>query len=212
MRIVVFDLETRRGPDDLSPGNLDYGFQLLAAGEGGISALCLYDLSEEWLYLYDDNDLSVRAAVSHLESADVVVGYRSVAFDLPCVEGIVGRRLRIRSHLDLYRLMAQANAFKGYTAKRGESTLDAVCKRTFGRGKNGAGGFAPELARLGRFGELFNYCGQDVRLTRDLLLHIARHGTVSNPSGRLLQLDIPENIRQALNVRNQLPDRTTGRG
>lgn len=205
MRIVIFDLETRKGTEELSEDR-DYAWTLLRAGEGGISALCLYDFQEDWLFLYDDNPLSLKTAVSHLEAADLVVGYRSAGFDLPCVEGVCGRRLRLREHLDLYALISHTNARKGVVGRRGDFTLHSVCKRSFGRGKNGAGAFAPTLVKEGRFGELFNYCGHDVRLTRDLLHHIARYGGIVNPSGSILRLALPDHVIRSLHVRNELPD------
>lgn len=211
MRIVVFDIETRLGWEDLSDDpdpqrRKEIGWARLRAGDGGISAICVYDLSEQWLYMYDDTPLSIRAAISHLEAADLVVGYRSEGFDLPCLEGVWGRRLKFKEHLDLYALIARRNARKGIVGKRGEFKLGTVCKRAFGRGKTGSGAHAPQLVKEGRFGELFNYCGHDVRLTRDLLLHIAQHGGIPNVTGSFLTLPLPERIRRALHVRNQLPD------
>ncbi len=197
MRIVIFDLETRKGTEDLSEDN-EYAWTLLRAGEGGISALCVYDFSDDWLHVYDDNPLSIRAAVSHLEAADVVIGYRSQGFDLPCLEGVFGRRLRLKEHIDLYRLIARTNAHKGIVGRRGDFTLHAVCKRSFGRGKNGAGAHAPQLVKEGRFGELFQYCAHDVRLTRDLLLYIVEHEGIPNVTGSFLHLSIPDRVRRAL--------------
>ena len=199
MRIIVFDLETRKGTDELSD-NKEYAWSLLRAGEGGISAICLYDLLEDWLYLYDDNALSLRSAVNHIEAADLVVGFRSEGFDLPCLEGVLGRRMHLREHLDLYALIARTNAHRGIVGMRGDYTLDAICRRAFGRGKNDHGAHAPDLVKEGRYGELFNYCGNDVRLTRDLLLFIAEHGGIPNATGSFLPLHLSDGIRRALNV------------
>lgn len=207
MRIVLFDLETRKLAQDLSEDH-DYGWTLLRAGEGGISALCVYDLTDKWLYLYDDHPLSLKAAISQLENADVVVGYRSEGFDLPCIEGVCGRRLKLKSHIDLYALIARTNAQKGIRGARGDFTLGAVCKRSFGKGKSASGADAPSLAKDGRFGELFNYCGHDVKLTRDLLLHIVKYEGITNVTGSFLALHLPENIRQSLYVWNELSDRS----
>lgn len=205
MRVVIFDLETRKLAKDLSD-NKEYGWTLLRAGEGGISALCLYDFTEDWLYMYDDNPLSMRAVVSHLEKADVVVGFRTEGFDLPCLEGIWGRRIRIKEHIDLYALIARANAQKGIVGKRGDFTLDACCKRALGHGKTESGANAPDLASDGRFGELYNYCGHDVRLTKELLLSIVEHEGVPNITGNFLHLHLPDRVRRVLHVRNELPD------
>src|SRR6185369_1314166 len=161
MRVVVFDLETRLLAKHLSEDEA-YGWVLLKAGEGGISACCVYDFTDNWLYMYDEK--SIKALAAHLERADVVVGFRSESFDVPVVEGVLGRRLRLREHLDLYACIARANAALGLIGQRGDNTLDAVCRRNIGRGKTGSGAHAPDLYSERRFGELFDYCAQDVRL------------------------------------------------
>lgn len=195
MRIVIFDLETRLHAEQLDK-NKEIGWAKLRAGDGGISALCIYDLTEQWLFDYDEH--SIREAAAHLEKADVVVGYRTEAFDVPVIEGILGRKLRLREHLDLYALIARTNASKGLVGTRGDLTLDAVCRRAFGRGKVGSGAHAPDLYSAKHYGALFNYCGYDVRLTRDLLLHIAKHGGVQNFTGSFLELAISPRVKSAL--------------
>lgn len=199
MRIVVFDLETRLHAKQLDE-NEELGWAKVRAGDGGASAICLYDTAEGWLFLYDEH--SIKEAVAHLERADAVVGFRSEAFDIPVVEGLLGRKLRLREHIDLYTLIARTNASHGLVGQRGDGTLDAICRRNLGRGKTGSGAHAPELYAERRFGELFNYCGQDVRLTRDLLQHIAEHGGVKNFTGSFLHLDLPAQVKRGLNVRN----------
>lgn len=203
MRLVVFDLETRLLAKHLSEDE-DYGWVLLKAGEGGISACCVYDFTENWLYIYDEH--SIRELAAHLEKADAVVGFRSESFDIPVVEGVLGRRLRLRESLDLYALIARANASLGLIGQKGDNTLDAICRRNIGRGKTGSGAHAPDLYSERRFGELFNYCGIDVRLTRDLLLHIAEHGRIRNFTGSNLSLTLPGAVTRGLNVRHKLPD------
>lgn len=199
MRLVVFDLETRLHAEQLDK-NKEIGWLRLCAGDGGISALCIYDFTEQWLFLYDEH--SIREVAAHLEKADVVVGFRSAHFDVPVVEGLLGRKLRLCEHIDLYALIARTNASCGRIGTTGDCTLDAICRRTLGRGKSGSGAHAPDLYSQRRFGELFNYCGQDVRLTRDLFLHIAEHGGVQNFTGSFLHLDLPAQVKRGLNVRN----------
>lgn len=203
MRIVVFDLETRLLAKHLSEDE-DYGWILLKAGEGGISACCVYDFTDNWLYIYDEH--SIKELAAHLERADVVVGFRSESFDVPVVEGVLGRRLRLPCSLDLYALIARTNASRGLIGQKGDNTLDAICRRNIGRGKTGSGAHAPDLYADRRFGELFNYCGVDVRLTRDLLLHVAQYGRIRNFTGSYLDLDLPVQVTRGLNVRHKLPD------
>lgn len=195
-RIVVFDLETRKWASDLDPENNDAGWDALRAGKGGASAICLWDSLDDWLYMYDD--LSIQAVVKHLEAADVLVGYRSEKFDIPVIEGLIGRKLRIRYSYDLYTEMVRTLADKGVVGSRGDFTLDAVAKRNLGLGKNGRGADAKNLALQGRFGELFTYCGNDVKLTRDLFFRVCRDGGLIELAGRFVQMEVPEWVKSGV--------------
>jgi len=190
MRIVVFDLETRLDPREISPDDESAGWDALKRGEGGISALVIHDLTEGWPYFYDDH--TAHVAARHLERADVVVGFRSHAFDIPCLEGVVGRCLALREHVDLYREVARINAERGVVGQKGDFTLDAICRRTLGRGKNDSGAHAPQLAREGRWAQLFHYCLNDVRLTTDLFLHVCRKGGLVNVGRTFLPVPLPQ--------------------
>jgi len=196
MKILVFDLETRLLAQDLHPDDIDAGWEALRRGEGGISALMIYDVEDDWLHIYDDQ--SILPATMHLESADLLIGFRSEAFDIPVIEGVIDRKLRIKQHYDIYAEVARSNAKKGVVGRKGDFTLDAISRRTLGRGKNGSGKHAPALIQSGKFGELFNYCGNDVRLTLDLFRYICQHGGVMNIHNSFLPLPIPDWIRSEM--------------
>jgi DEAD/DEAH box helicase domain-containing protein len=196
MKILVFDLETRKDAKTLRPDNEELGWTALREGEGGISALAIWDVTEQWLYLYDD--YSIQAAVAHLESADVLVSFYGEKFDVPVIEGILGRKLRIKYHYDIYREIAEANAHRGIVGRKGDFTLDAVCKRNIGKGKTSNGAHAVELVKLGKFGELFNYCGHDVKLTKELFEYACLGNGVMNINNSFLPLSIPDWIKKAM--------------
>jgi DEAD/DEAH box helicase domain-containing protein len=200
VRIIYFDLETRKHAEDLCPCghnrdcNHDVGWDALRRGEGGVSALALWDSQDRWLHFYDD--FTMQAAARHLELADVVVGYSSAAFDVPVVEGLVGRRLALRSHVDLYHEVAAAGALRGLVGSKGDCTLDRVCKKNIGRGKINHGSHAKELAAKGRWAQLFNYCADDVQLTRDLFRYACEHGGL-HVMTTFLTIDLPDWLRKA---------------
>jgi len=191
-RIVFFDLETRKHAADLSPDN-DLGWDKLRAGEGGASAIALYDTQTKWVHLYDDH--SINAAARHLESADVVVGFCSQKFDVPVIEGILGRALRLRFHYDIYIEMVRGHAERNIRTHPGDLKLDTICKRNLGRGKIEHGANAKTLASQGRYGQLFNYCADDVHLTYDLFLQLIKDGGLINTNGKFMSLPLPSWIK-----------------
>lgn len=195
-RIVFFDIETRKWAKELRPDDEEAGWDDLRNGKGGISALALYDTRDHYLYLYDDT--TGGGAARHLEEADLVVGWCSDKFDVPCLEGIVHRRLRLKQHIDIYTLLVQANAKKGIVGQRGDLKLDRISRQNLGRGKIEHGANAPTLARKGHWAKLFNYCADDVHLTRDLFAYVCKNGGLVNLGGKFTSLDVPDHFKSVM--------------
>ena len=187
LHIMVFDLETRRGPDEVG------GWQGLKQGKGGISCIVLYDSETDDYFLYDDHTLEDFARV--VEQPNVIlVGYNSKEFDLQIVQNLLGRRLNVRYHIDLFDLIKDALEREGRARERGWKLGDAAL-RSMGIGKSGSGAHAPELANQHRYAELITYCRADVDLTRQLLDYLRRHGGFRDHNANLLEIDVPEWLR-----------------
>jgi DEAD/DEAH box helicase domain-containing protein len=187
-RVLFFDVETRKWASDLRPDDIEAGWEDLRSGKGGASAIAVYDTNDSWLYLYDDN--TIENCFHHLEAADILVGYNSERFDIPCIEGLTHRRMKLRKHVDIYQLLIQAYARRGISGQKGDFTLDAVAKRNLGRGKIDHGQNAKELARKGHWAKLFNYCGDDVHLTRDLFNKMVADGGLIGLRGQFISLPV----------------------
>lgn len=162
------------------------GWEEAKAGKAGLSAAVVLAEPSKAVRLYDLH--TIGSLWAHLNEAEAVVSFNGLGFDFPLVSALGGRPLRPGAHLDLLELIrTRASERKGWS-------LDAVCKRTLGRGKldGMTGALAPMLARQGRYGELFDYCLADVYLTRDLFVHIRDMGYVVDPGGEPMTLTIPE--------------------
>lgn len=183
MRAVTFDLETRHLSSDLPNGWRD-----VMDGKAGCSAFVCWSSKEDRPYLFDENTLS--EGVSLLEDADVVLGYNSASFDIPVLEALMGRKLALRQHLDLYALIKTA-LLERCAPLRG-FRLGELAERTIGRGKSGESLEAPTLADRGLWASLFSYCLDDTILTRDLFRFAHKHRAVIGLDGELLPLSLPE--------------------
>ena len=170
-RVLVWDIETMHMPRDGEPIG-EY------VQRCGISLAAVWDdLDHEWC-LYGNRDID--ALVAKLEEADLVVGYNSVGFDHLVLDAVAGRRT-IFEELDLWNVIQASMGSSRWGP--GKGTLDAVSRRTLGRGKSGSGSDAPALAQEGRWYELANYCMHDVELTKELWQFMERHGYVIDPVG-----------------------------
>lgn len=197
-RIIFFDIETRKWAEDLNPTDKEAGWDALRKGKGGACAIVLYDTRDLSSYMYDDH--TAEAAARHLEQADAVVGYCSERFDLPCLEGLVGRRLTLRAHFDIYEMATKANRKIGKFGQKGDFTLDRLSKQNLGRGKIDHGSNVKELIKKGHWGKIFNYCASDVYLTRDLYAKICRDDGLITLGGRFTSLHIPDHLKGGMEV------------
>lgn len=148
-----------------------------------MSALVISDSQTERMHLYDKHTL--EGAVAHLNMGDLLVGFNSSNFDTPCIEGVTGLRVERPQYdilAEVYRALGHRE--KGYS-------LDAIAGRTLGFHKSGDGASAPELAARGRWAELFDYCMNDVHLTRSIYNHIVDLGYIVDINGERLSLPAP---------------------
>ncbi len=190
MRIIVWDLEVALPVED---------WDAAREGKCGIASLALYDSELDGYFVYgpetgvDDSGRcfargpgSLGESLNHLNSGDLLVGFNSVEFDVPCVQAVVGPI--VKPHYDILRELKNVLTETDIQRHWG---LDALCTRTLGEGKTGSGELAPELFAQGRFAELLNYNLNDVRLTRKLFEHVCEQGFVIGPDGTTITLQGP---------------------
>lgn len=177
MITTFFDLETRALAQDY-----DHGWpEFMHDGGGGISALaCVVDFDEATnprnypkVRLFDDH--CIEAGRNCLEDCSRVVSWNGRGFDVPIINHFLDQPLELREHYDLMQMLRKV------TGRRWK--LDDVAQATLGYGKSDSAILAPQMARDGEFGRLFDYCLADAYLTRDLYQAILL-GSVVLPDGR----------------------------
>lgn len=144
----------------------------------------VYDSETSWTYNYGPETFD--RLISHLESVDIVITFNGKGYDIPVLENVLGRKLGIKCHMDLFEMIVQVTQeLRGYG-------LDNVSKKTLGYGKIGIGTHAAELRAKAELGgpeavdaviELLTYCAHDVRLTRELLKFAQTYKFLIGPGG-----------------------------
>lgn len=160
------------------------GWDAARRGDCGISALVISDSNTGRYHIYDQHNLD--EAVDHLNSADLLIGYNTLNFDCEVVFGVTGRYITVPQ----YDILAEI--WKALHGRRKGYKLDDVAKATINMEKNSNGEFATALAAKGHWGKLFDYCLNDVHLTRELFNHIQDLGWIKGADGEEIQLEKPE--------------------
>lgn len=182
---VVYDCETRRLGTEF--GGLDKVREQGNWRDLGLTALCIWDSATDFCHVYDG--FTVSEGVRQLETSDCAVSFNGTGFDILLLQDLLGRRINLNYHFDILKKIKESGCpWKG-------NKLGEVCSRTVGLDKTGIGMHAPTLAKMGKWAELFNYCLQDVYITRQLAQHIRKEGWVIGPELQKVELEVPEWFR-----------------
>lgn len=178
MRLLTFDLEIISDPykhPDTWEG--------ARRGECGVSCVSVYDTQAVRNFIYNEHDL--EACVEHLNDADLLVTFNGIEFDTPCLESVTGMSILPEQYDILHEVWRSlATREKGYR-------LGEISERLHVGSKNGDGARATDLYREGDFRRLYNYCRNDVELTRSVANFINLNGFIYRPDGEPLVLPKP---------------------
>jgi len=192
MRLVVFDVETKKAFDEVG----GYKPEKL-----GVSISGVYfndDESGETIFKgYREEEFPEMFKL--FESADRIVGFNSVQFDMPTLTPYYVGDLLALPNLDI---MVEMEKELGY-----RPGLDAVAKETLGVQKIGKGLDALEYYRDGEWEKLEKYCLKDVEVTRDLYYYGLKHKKLIFKNRWNTVIEVPVNFEKVEN--NKLSVQTT---
>jgi DEAD/DEAH box helicase domain-containing protein len=173
-RVVVVDVETRRGADEVGGwGNI----HLM-----GLALAVVWDsLSGEFTTYHEDQ---APALLRHLALADLVVGFNLLGFDYRVLsaydDGTIPRLRTFDILLDIRKRLSW------------RLSLGHLAGETLGAAKSADGLQSLEWVREGRLDLVEEYCREDVRITRDLFRHGLEKGWLRflTKDGRPRQLTV----------------------
>ncbi len=148
--IVVFDLETQNSFDDVG------GYRNTRALKMSVGVTC--NSADQSFHRYSEKD--VLTLIEELKSASLVVGFNVLSFDYEVLTAYTSEPLRNLPTTDMldhiYRRL-------GFRVK-----LDDLARATLNAKKSGDGLDAIRWWREGKLDTLYEYCEQDVDVTRRL--------------------------------------------
>jgi DEAD/DEAH box helicase domain-containing protein len=146
-RILVFDLETQRGADEVGGwGRID---------RMGLAVAVVYDISQDLYSSYFETD--VDRLLLDLVMADVVVGFNVDRFDLRVLSAYTRWDLR---RIHTFDLLADIHRTLGFRL-----SLDHLARENLGMAKSADGLQSLRWWREGKIREVEEYCRRDVEVT-----------------------------------------------
>ncbi len=178
---VVFDVESKKIFDeveDRDPRKL------------GISYMAYYRSDTDTLDGFFDEDVPKFKEI--LDKADLVVGFNTIEFDFPVLDGYFPVKASDYHQCDLFQIIAKKHDVY--------LKLDNVTESTLGGGKIAHGLDAIRFWREGKLDKLKEYCDSDVQLTKDLYEYILKnkHFFYTDGLGNKvrLELDLEEELEK----------------
>ena len=186
---IVVDVEIKKTIEE-TPGGWD------ATDKLGVAVAVVYEHKSDRFRVYGDTEVELLALRERLMRADRISGFNIWKFDFPVIFGLPGREryepLRDKTNDILVRIWRALKLNPDeFTKLHGGWGLDVVARGTLrAPGKIANGAIAPIWYQTGRWGELVNYCIDDVTLERDLTAFVDKHGYVVNGNtGQVLRLE-----------------------
>jgi DEAD/DEAH box helicase domain-containing protein len=175
--MIAWDLECREPKSDEEDW-VEY------KARAGVGLAVVYDFKTQAWEVFFEKD--IQSLADMLEKTDVVLGYNSVGFDHVVLDCALGRRVEIKKELDLWEVIKARIGEERWP--KGSWTLNGVCERTLGQGKEKIGEHAPALLMAGEMKKVIDYCIKDVKLTVRLWEFMKKYGYVVDPTGKKMEL------------------------
>ena len=155
--VVYFDLETQKSADEVG------GWDKISAMKMSIGVTYSTARGEYKIY----GEPQVNDLIAELQRADLVVGFNNLRFDYEVLHGYTTMDLRQLPTLDM--LVELQNTLNH------RLSLDSIATATFGLEKTAEGLQAIRWFKEGKLLEIAEYCCFDVKLTKLVHEHGARH-------------------------------------
>jgi DEAD/DEAH box helicase domain-containing protein len=155
--IVYFDLETQKSADEVGGwGNIS---------KMGMSIGVTFSSASGEYKIYHEKN--VGDLITELQRADLIIGFNNLRFDYEVLHGYTS--------FDLTQLPTLDMLVELQTILNHRLSLDSIATATFGVEKTAEGLQAIRWFKDGRLAEIAEYCCYDVKLTRLVHEHGARH-------------------------------------
>ncbi len=158
----------------------------------GIACICAYDYQTDRYRVFTEANLPDFLKL--VSERGLLVGFNSSAFDNKVLEAVTGFKPPNTDYdilREIWVSLGLSPTFQ-YPSHAGYG-LDEMCRANFGTTKTGNGAMAPVFWQEKKYGEVIDYCLNDVKLTKQLFDKALAGESIKNPkTGEYTFLRLPE--------------------
>ncbi len=158
----------------------------------GIACICAYDYQTDRYRVFTEANLPDFLKL--VSERQLLVGFNSIAFDNKVLEAVTGFTPPNTDYdilREIWVSLGLSPTFQ-YPSHAGYG-LDEMCRANFGTTKTGNGAMAPVFWQEKKYGEVIDYCLNDVKLTKQLFDKALAGESIKNPkTGEYTFLRLPE--------------------
>ena len=180
-RIQYFDLETQKSADDVGGWNNIHKM--------GLAVGVVWDSVDQDYFVYEEKD--AKNLIEKLRTADLVVGFNVIGFDYEVLQPYCKKyNLDFDLEKDIKGTCDMLVDVKKLLNFR--LSLNHLAEHTLNAKKSADGLISLQWYKEGKIDKIIHYCKQDVKITRDLFLHVEEHGYIKfkSRSGKLVQREL----------------------
>lgn len=196
MKALIYDIEILKaicGRNENKIDGIEYCGGWQDHNNMGISVIGAFDFQAQRPRVFlKDNFAEFKKCV---DAGYLMVGFNSIPFDNKVIAAALDIYVPEEQCYDLLREIWKSAGLgpEFVPATHGGFGLDAVCEKNFGTKKSGNGALAPVLWQRGQYGEVIDYCLNDIALTTQLFNRVVQGNAIINPKdGARLYLRVPD--------------------
>jgi len=194
--VLIYDIEIKKAIPPKDAREIIPGVEYCAGWQDhknmGIACICAYDYQTDRYRVFTEANLP--DFVKLVQERETLVGFNSIAFDnkvLGAATGFSYAGVNYDSLREIWISLGLSPTFQ-YPSHTGYG-LDEMCRANFGTQKTGNGAMAPVYWQEGKYGEVIDYCLNDVKLTKQLFDKALAGESIKKPkTGEDLVLRLPE--------------------
>jgi hypothetical protein len=182
--MLIYDLEILKAipPDDAKNkhGAVKYCSGWRDFERMGISVIGAYDYKESRYRVFCLDNFGEFQRLVNIRNT--LIGFNNIEFDNNLLRAN-GIEIDDNKCIDLLQIVWNAVGLKPPYNKDTHAGygLNAICAANFGKEKSGRGDVAPVAWQMGNYGEVIDYCLNDIRLTKILYNHLDYYRSLKNP-------------------------------